>query len=34
MAFDAVDETIDSIITTMIFSHCKLNPYREIAKEQ
>jgi hypothetical protein len=30
---NAVDGTIDSITTTVVFSHCKPNPCREIAKE-
>jgi hypothetical protein len=33
-AFDAVDEMIDSITTTTIFSHCKPYPCGETAKEQ
>ena len=33
-AFDIVDETIDNIITTAIFSHCKPNPCRETAEEK
>ena len=33
-AFDDVDGTIDSITTTMVFSHCKPNPCGETAKEQ
>jgi hypothetical protein len=32
-AFDAVDRTINSITKTIVFSYCKSNPYREIAKE-
>lgn len=30
--FDAVDGTIDSVTTTVVFSYCKPNPYRKIAK--
>jgi hypothetical protein len=33
-AFNAVDKTIDNIIITVLFSHYKPNPYREIAEEQ
>jgi hypothetical protein len=33
-AFDAVDETIESITTTIVFSYFKPSPYRKIAKEQ
>jgi len=32
--FNAADGTINNITTTIIFSYSKLNPYREIAKEQ
>jgi hypothetical protein len=32
--FNAADGTIDNITTTIVFSYCKLNPYRKIAKEQ
>jgi hypothetical protein len=32
-AFNAVDGTIDNMTTTIVFSYCKPNPYREIAKE-
>jgi hypothetical protein len=33
-AFNAINRTIDNMTTTIVFSYCKLNPYREIAKEQ
>jgi hypothetical protein len=33
-AFNTADRTIDNITTTIVFSYSKLNPYREIAKEQ
>jgi hypothetical protein len=33
-AFNAVDGTIDNMTTTVVFSSCKPNPCREIAKEQ
>ena len=33
-AFNAVNRTINNIITTVVFSYYKPNPYREIAKEQ
>jgi hypothetical protein len=32
-AFNAVNETIESIITTVVFSYFKPSPYRKIAKE-
>jgi 2C-methyl-D-erythritol 2,4-cyclodiphosphate synthase len=32
--FNAANGTIDNITTTIVFSYYKLNPYREIAKEQ
>jgi hypothetical protein len=32
-AFNSIDGTIDNMATTIVFSYCKLNPYREIAKE-
>ncbi len=32
--FNAADRIIDNITTTIVFSYYKLNPYREIAKEQ
>jgi hypothetical protein len=32
--FNAADGIIDNITTTVVFSYCKLNTYREIAKEQ
>ena len=34
VVFNAVDRTIDSITTSILFSHCKLNPCREIAEEE
>jgi hypothetical protein len=33
-AFNAVDEMIESITTTVVFSYFKPSPYRKIAKEQ
>ena len=33
-AFDAVDGTINSMTTTVVFSHCKPNPCGETAEEQ
>jgi hypothetical protein len=33
-AFNTINETINNITTTIVFSYYKLNPYREIAKEQ
>jgi hypothetical protein len=33
-ALDAADKTIDSIITTVVFSYCQSNPCRKAAKEQ
>ena len=32
--FNAANRTINNIATTIVFSYYKLNPYREIAKEQ
>lgn len=32
--FNVVDETIDSMITIMIFSHCKSNSCEEVTEEQ
>jgi hypothetical protein len=32
--FNVVDRIIDNITTTIVFSDCKPNPCREIAKEQ
>jgi hypothetical protein len=32
--FNAANGTIDNMTTTTVFSYYKLNPYREIAKEQ
>ena len=34
VAFDAVNGTIDSMSTTTILSHCKLNSYAETAEGQ
>jgi hypothetical protein len=33
VAFGAVDEMIDGIPTTVVFSYCISNPYRETGKE-
>jgi hypothetical protein len=33
-AFNAVNGTIGNMTITGVFSYCKPNPYREIAKEQ
>ena len=33
-AFNTVDRTIDNMTTTVVFSYCKPNPYKEVAKEQ
>jgi hypothetical protein len=33
-AFNAINGTIDNMTTTIVFSSCKPNPCREIAKEQ
>ena len=30
--FNATDGIIDNMTTTIVFSYCKLKPYREIAK--
>ena len=32
-AFNAINGTIDNITTTIVFSYCKPNTYREITKE-
>jgi hypothetical protein len=32
--FNAANGTINNITTTIVFSYYKLNPYKEIAKEQ
>jgi len=32
-AFNAINGTINNMTTTIVFSYCKLNPCREIAKE-
>jgi hypothetical protein len=32
-AFNAIDGTINNMTTTVVFSYCKPNPCREIAKE-
>jgi hypothetical protein len=32
--FNAADGIINKMTTTLVFSYCKLNTYREIAKEQ
>jgi hypothetical protein len=33
-AFNTIDETINNIATTIVFSYCKSNSYKEIAKER
>jgi hypothetical protein len=32
--FSAINGIIDNMTTTIVFSYCKPNPCREIAKEQ
>ena len=34
MVFNVINKTINIMITTIVFSYYKPNPYKEIAKEQ